>query len=220
MEASRGMTSNGILALWNDCNPGGYAAYESWYQSEHLFDRLRVPGFLRGRRFERTTGDSEYFTYYETQTPEVLSTREYLRLLDNPSLMTERIMSGTFLNMSRTVCRVLRRFGCIYGAFVVTVKLENLELIDAVSTYAGSLLDQSAVARAEIWVADSAGLRAKTREEVLRGGDKKIEACLIVETLREGAAREISDTVCERFGEAHMIIGCYKLLCDIQSDGN
>ena len=115
MEELNQGAGEGILAIWNDCYVGDEDAYESWYQSEHLIERLRVPGFLRGRRFQRITGDSKYFTYYETESPEVLSTSDYLRLLYNPSSLTEQIMCGTFLNMSRTVCRVMRRFGQIMG---------------------------------------------------------------------------------------------------------
>ena len=212
------VVSDGVLALWNDCKVGDEATYEAWYQSEHLFERLRVPGFLRGRRFQRITGCSEYFTYYETESPEVMSTSEYLKLLDNPSFMTEQVMRGTFLNMSRTVCRVLRRFGSIYGAFAVTIKLNNLDTVEAVSAYAESLFKQSSVTRAEIWIADLHYAGIKNREEALRGGDQRIKACLIVETLREGAAREISKSVYERFDAATNSVGCYQLLCDIQSD--
>ena len=209
-----------ILAIWNDCYVGDEDAYESWYQSKHLIECLRVPGFLRGRRFQRITGDSKYFTYYETESPEVLSTSDYLRLLNNPSSLTEQIMCGTFLYMSRTVCRVVRRFGQIYVAFAVTAKLEDDVLVKAMCDYSETLLNQSCVARAEIWAVDMHCSRTKTREETLRGEDEQIKACLIVETLRETSAREISEKVCERLGSKPKSIGCYQLLCDIQSKRN
>ena len=41
--------SAGILAIWNDCAPGLEARYEHWYRSEHLVERVSVPGFRSGR---------------------------------------------------------------------------------------------------------------------------------------------------------------------------
>ncbi len=32
--------NGGVLALWNDCAPGQESAYEHWYQTEHLFERV------------------------------------------------------------------------------------------------------------------------------------------------------------------------------------
>ena len=46
------MSTTGILALWNDCAKGKEALYERWYQTEHLAERLAIPGILRGRRYQ------------------------------------------------------------------------------------------------------------------------------------------------------------------------
>jgi len=42
----------GILAIWNDCAPEGYDHFERWYIREHLQERVGVPGFRFGRRYE------------------------------------------------------------------------------------------------------------------------------------------------------------------------
>ena len=36
--------NGGVLALWNDCAPGQESAYEHWYQTEHLFERVGIAG--------------------------------------------------------------------------------------------------------------------------------------------------------------------------------
>ena len=72
------MTEGGILAIWNDCKPDHLGAYEVWYQGEHLIERLGIPGFLRGRRYESLEPNgSKFFTYYETRTPDVLTSEAY-----------------------------------------------------------------------------------------------------------------------------------------------
>ena len=54
-------------------------------------------------------------------------------------------------------------------------------------------------------------------EERLRGGDRKIEACLLVETLRVPEAEKIAVTLVNEFPSAE--IGVYQLLCEISANG-
>jgi hypothetical protein len=63
---------SGILAVFNNCAPGPGDDYEQWYNRQHLFERLSVPGFLSGRRYEARSGDRRYFSYYETVGDAVL----------------------------------------------------------------------------------------------------------------------------------------------------
>ena len=53
-------------------------------------------------------------------------------------------------------------------------------------------------------------------EERLRGGDRKIEGCLLVETLRLPDAEKIAVSLAATFPQAE--IGVYRLLCDIRAD--
>jgi antibiotic biosynthesis monooxygenase (ABM) superfamily enzyme len=49
-------TRPGILAIFNNVAPGREAEFEEWFQHEHLVERLAVPGFLLGRRYEQNVG--------------------------------------------------------------------------------------------------------------------------------------------------------------------
>ena len=94
----------GILAIWNDCAPEGEAHYERWYKSEHMQERVGVAGFRFGRRYERSSGgDRRFFTFYEVESPDVLSSRAYVERLENPTPWTTESMKY-FRNMVRTVC--------------------------------------------------------------------------------------------------------------------
>ena len=62
----------GILAIWNDCAPEGYDHFERWYIREHLQERVGVPGFRFGRRYETVSGaDRRFFAFYEVESPDV-----------------------------------------------------------------------------------------------------------------------------------------------------
>ena len=112
----------GILALWNDCKTNKESLYEKWYQSEHLQDRVSIPGFKLGRRHESNEATPKYFTYYETASPKVLFSEAYLYQLDNPSTLTREVMQGTFINVSRTICSRIHYVGETRGSHVITAR--------------------------------------------------------------------------------------------------
>lgn len=209
----------GILALWNNCAPGHEADYEAWYQGEHLPERLAVPGILRGRRYEALAGAPHYFTYYETVSPEVFVSEPYLERVENPTPMTREIMSGVFIDMSRTVCRRAACHGDMRGAVAVTARLAESGPADGIAPMAAGLAELQGVARAELWVASGETARPASAEAKLRGGDATIAACLFVECLREAEAQVVRRALADGPQGAAMEIGVYRLLCDRANDG-
>jgi hypothetical protein len=99
------VSSQGILAIWNDCAAGREVEFEEWFQGEHLIERLSVPGFLFGRRHAAISGAASYFNFYLTESPAVLTSKPYLERLDNPTPLTRKVMSEIFINMNRAAAR-------------------------------------------------------------------------------------------------------------------
>ena len=209
------MGNDGRLTLWNDCAIGHEAEYEAWYQGEHLIERLGVPGFMRGRRYQAIEAAPEYFTYYETTSPDVLTSPSYLERGNNPTPFTRKIMSGTFINLSRTICKCQFSTGGMRGAYAVTLRLS--QTVDDFSLFGSMdhLTQTLGVARTEIWTSAEDRNLSPSHEESLRGGDEKISICLFVETLREKDAREIAATL-TGISERHaMDLGIYQFLCEL-----
>ena len=203
----------GILAIWNDCRAGREAEFEAWFQGEHLLERLAVPGFLFGRRHQAISGASGYFNFYLTQSPSVLTSKAYLDRLDNPTPMTRTIMSEVFINMNRTVCRRTVRHGGFRGAYAVTVRFNEPPDEAALNAQIEALSADPSVAAGEIWIAlDPAGMPV-SMEEQLRGGDHKIQACLMIDTLRQDAAEQTGARLALRFPRAE--VGVFRVLCQI-----
>src|SRR3546814_18625860 len=69
--------------------------------------------------FPYPTLSRSYFTYYETETQQVLSSPVYLVRLENPTERTRAVMPF-FTNASRTVCGLSARFGDSMGAKAAT----------------------------------------------------------------------------------------------------
>ena len=207
------MSAPGILAIFNDCRAGREAEFEAWFQGEHLIERLAVPGFLFGRRHRAISGASGYFNFYMVETPDVLTSKPYLDRLDHPTPMTHTIMSEVFINMNRTVCRRTTRRGSFRGAYVVTARFNRAPDEAALAGALDKFTADTAVAGGEIWIAlDPAGMPV-SKEEQLRGGDKKITGALLVETLYEKDAAAVGAGLAKQF--PHADIGIFRVLCQI-----
>lgn len=197
--------TTGILAIWNDCAPGHLTAYEGWYQTEHLPERLSIPGIRRARRYVCAEEEGPaFFTYYEADTPDVMVSDDYLERVNNPTPRTKVIMMDAFKNMNRTICNVVDRQGRARGAWAVVHRVAqppelNLRMLCA----------EAGVARAEIWQRADA-TAPENAEQKLRGPDAETDACLLIETLREPDAKMIQ----MRFPGALL----YRLLCEMTDE--
>jgi hypothetical protein len=207
----------GILAIFNDCRPGREAEFEQWFQGEHLLERLAVPGFLFGRRHQAISGSSGYFNFYLVEQPAVLTSKLYLERLDNPTPMTKKIMSEVFINMNRTVCHRTLRTGGFRGACAVTVRFNDAPDIGGLTRLANELTKDTAIAACEVWTAVDPADQPVSMEEKLRGGDKKIKACLMVDTLRQADAEKLGARVAKQFASAE--VGVFRVLCQLGNGG-
>lgn len=203
----------GILAIWQDCRAGHESELEGWFQGEHFMEGLTVPGFLYGRRHRAISGASGFFNFYLTQTPDVLASKPYLERVDQRSPMTTRIMSGVFLNMNRTVCRRALRRGPFRGAYAVTVRFDKTPDEAALVGVIDKLIGDPAIAGGEVWIAaDQVGLPV-SKEEQLRGGDRKIKGALMVDTLYTEVAEKLGARFIKEFSGSE--VGVFRVLCEI-----
>ena len=216
MEQNKG-AARGILAIWNDCRPGTQREYEAWYRGEHLPERLSVPGFRAAWRFRAIEGQPEYFTFYETVDPEVLFSAAYEMRVNDPSALTQRIMSGVFTNATRALLTSTASWGMLRGAFAVSLRFDTLPgaaLDDCLATLAG----REDVLRAEVWRSTRPAAPAVlSAEQKLRGPDKSVAAAGVVETLSEPEARAVAAAVRETLG-ADAQVGIYRLFCSLHRE--
>jgi hypothetical protein len=94
------MSSRGLLLTMTEPPPHMEEEFNAWYDTEHLPERLSIPGFRSARRWisERT-----YLATYELDSPAVLASREYLSFYENPTPWTKRCLDRTVV-FKRWVC--------------------------------------------------------------------------------------------------------------------
>jgi len=219
----------GILALWNDCAPDGEAEYERWYMAQHLPERIGVPGFRFGRRYRRIEGDRKYFSFYETDTPDVLWSERYLERLANPTDWTQRVMLD-FQNTIRTVCRKAVSIGGALGGHAVTFRFMDDEVpsvacaADLEGGILAEILERDGICHAHLWIAAAEQTPAKTAETDLRGEDELVSSAVIVETTSVEAALALAHDVAVIERVAALQPGCaptvgvYALMCILSPD--
>jgi hypothetical protein len=208
----------GILAIFNNVTPGRESEFEEWFQHEHLQERLAVPGFLLGRRYEAVRSKPSYFNFYVTRSADVLASAEYRTRLNDPTPMTRMVMSEIFKDMIRAVCRQSFRTGTTRGAFAVAARFAAPPDESALKAALQDLAPDRGIACGEIWSAAPEGKLGSSEEERLRGGDRTLAACLVVETLRMQDAERVAAVLSGQFPAA--AVGVYRLLCEIRRGAN
>ncbi len=209
----------GILSVFNDCAPEGAEHYERWYIREHLQERVGVPGFRFGRRYELVSGgDRRFFAFYEVETPAVLSSRPYMARLEAPTPWTTEAMKY-FRNAVRTVCDLRAAAGDLIGSHAVVLRADGaMAPTAAASDLVRKLAAEDGIARVQLWTASSSQTPTDTAEMRSRGRDQLAAGALVVETIRRSdaervAARLGAQVPAELGVTGARAIGIYGLLC-------
>lgn len=86
------MTTKGFLLVMMQPPPAFEEEFNAWYDSEHIPERLAVPGFLTGLRYVCVDGHPRYLAMYDLERFDVLAAPAYLAVAyDNSSPWTKRV---------------------------------------------------------------------------------------------------------------------------------
>lgn len=219
------MLGQGALAFWHDIASGFDDEFIAWHVAEHIPERLRVPGFHRGRRYAAEEGAPRYFNFYETDTVDVLMSGPYLERLNTPTEWTQKVVAS-FRNTSRTPCNVACSIGDGEGAWMQTIRFsfpaDRQQCVAELSAILHSLPKRSALVGAHLLV----GTEAKTnptKELELRGvPDQQIDGVICVESadlptvlrIQDG---HLTDQVLRDLGIANLLRGNYRLQYSLRS---
>ena len=159
----------GLLAVWNAIAPGDEAEFNTWYDGEHVPERLALPGFLGARRYRDLSAAHRYCALYDTDSPQSLASPAYLERLANPTPATRAIM-GRFRDMHRAVCSVAFDVGPLRtaGRTLAIVELGGAAPAGPAQERAASLAARLGL-RVRLALPDAALTRAPNPEQRLRG---------------------------------------------------
>jgi len=219
------MTNDGILAIWHDVDAAIGDDYERWYFREHLPERVGVPGFVAGRRYEAVEGAPKFLTYYEGKSPDVFISKPYLDRLNDPTPWTTSVLRY-FRDTNRTICRRTWETGSIRGGWGVVFRINRsgdgedeaaAGRVAALEEQGRGWAEDWRVLRVELWRREALPLPGKTAEAGLRAApDRFIEGAVLAHFAREEDARSAAESAGAPCGGAEA--GVYRLLCELRSD--
>ncbi len=66
-----------LLLVMMDIGPEHEAAFNRWYEEEHVPERMSIPGFVSARRYRAIEGEPKYLALYELESLDVLESETY-----------------------------------------------------------------------------------------------------------------------------------------------
>lgn len=90
----------GLLLTLTEPPAGMEEEFNAWYDSEHIPERLAIPGFRSARRWVH---EKTYLATYELDSPGVLSSSPYLARYENQSPWSRRCL-GKCVTFKRWAC--------------------------------------------------------------------------------------------------------------------
>ena len=187
------MSPRGVMAVWNDLQPGLEDEFERWYRHQHVPERLHVPGFLEARRYVAAAGSPRYCAFYWLDSVAVLDSPAYRERLARLTAWTRRMMPA-FRNMARTPARiavdqgagaggVMTWLAAMDGAVACTAAREALHTV-----YAEASSDPACI-RMQLWECDrEIAARANPEAQLRTGRDTVADWIVCIETADEGSA--------------------------------
>ncbi len=206
--------------MWTDVLAEHEAEFNSWYNEQHLTERLAVPGIHNARRYV-SNASPRYLAYYETESSAVMASNYYIERLANPTEWTQRVMPW-FVDTVRTVCKVVANFGHGVGGVAQTLTFSIEQAEDAhLSWLSEHALPKAAshlgCVRVQLWHNDAAITNRPSPEQTMRPQrDSAADWVIIVEAVNDIALQEIIQPI-EKILQEHRVTnirvqGPYQLL--------
>lgn len=145
------MGNEGMLLIAHDVVPGHEADTADWYNKEHHYERLAVPGFREALRYESECSSAPRFLcLYRTESAAVLSSPEYLARLNAPTSWTRTVMPF-YRDLSRTVCEIVYAHGRAHGSGIAVLAISlsppRTDLGNTYETVSATLSQQPGILR-------------------------------------------------------------------------
>lgn len=191
------------VAMWWNVDEAHRVEFHEWHSKEHLPERLSIPGFRRGTRWQ----DGEhgaFFVLYELADYGVLTSAGYLARLNDPTPWSTKMMP-LHLGMVRSQCRVIAASGEGVARIMHTIRLsprpgEEVRLSHYLEQLVASVPKQEGLTSAMLLHTETPEAEPTT-EQKIRGRDGAADWIVMV----VGHDRAALDRVAGRAMEARLV---------------
>lgn len=162
------------VAMWWTIAPEHRAEFHDWHSREHLPERLSIPGFLRGSRWQAVADPGAFFVIYELDRYQTLVSPGYLDRLNAPTPWSTRMMP-LHQGMTRSQCHIVTGQGAGVATYMAPLRLSpapgsGAALEQALTATFATLAGRRGITGAHLLRTDTPQA-APTTEQLIRGGD-------------------------------------------------
>ena len=186
------LLGKGALLNWGGVLSKYDLDYNLWHSLEHMPERISVKGFLRAFRcvgLKGTDDNNKYFMMYDVINKDVLSSKQYLNRLNNPTDCTSKILSK-YLHPSRAICEVIKTKSLTSGlsGFFVTIRyLAKNNEIKTFYNISDLIMSKNGIFSIHCFQSDKKISLLKTKEKAIRRSqgdeDEIIDSAVVIECL-------------------------------------
>jgi len=168
----------GMIVIWNDIKEEMRDEFVQWHSTEHLPERVSIPGFISGQRWYGERASPQYLTTYVTQNTGVLTSDAYIQRLNDPTPWTLKTVAA-FRHTCRAAGEVMWEYGSKkgYGGHILAIQITELEDLTILTEYLNSLANSpeqcfAELLRARLVLTTPIASQLPTAERAVRTGDQ------------------------------------------------
>ena len=168
----------GMVVIWNDIKEEMRDEFVQWHSTEHLPERVSIPGFISGQRWYGERASPQYLTTYVTQNTGVLTSDAYIQRLNDPTPWTLKTVAA-FRHTCRAAGEVMWEYGSKkgYGGHILAIRITELEDLTILTEYLNSLANSpeqcfAELLRARLVLTTPTASQLPTAERAVRTGDQ------------------------------------------------
>ena len=191
-------SSHGYTFVWADIAPSEEAAFNHWYNTEHVSDRvLHLPGYISGRRFMAIDGGPKYIAVYRTTDLDIFSSPAYLALQSAPDPKS-KFFIPMFRNVTKSFFGITWEWGSAEGGSLAVLAL-SIPKNDTAQKMRSQLIEAlektsqiPGIVSVRLIETDWDVVKIVTAQ-FLRKTDRYIDAAVLVEAIHVEALQRVMD---------------------------
>lgn len=194
-------TGEGFLVVLSDVESKNDRDYIAWLTTEHVQERLGIPGFLGVRIFRMpVAGGNRYLIWYKLRDAQIVDSQAYLDRLNNPTTWSRRIMP-ILGNFGRGGGSVVASLGGDTGDYIFAADLKEMPP-DPLQTVS-RLQSLAAIKATHLLVTDLQKTEIRTSERELRTSDSTFANLLLVESDSKSTLNQMEVSILATIEPSH-----------------
>ncbi|VVO19321.1 DUF4286 family protein [Pseudomonas fluorescens] len=198
----------GMLFVASDIDEVHESEFNNWYDSEHVPDRVRMPGVIKAARFKAVSGAPKYLALYWANSLSSFDGPEYQHAFKNQTSWSQKILP-LMKNPIRRVGTAVGDFSERGGEFVSIIVSRRVVSNDDLQTLNSALKTDSGFVQSYC-ITPMEGLSLPLPQEDL--ANRAMNNIIVVESRSQASAENLTQLALKYFvGDSHEL-GRYQVV--------